>query len=326
MIVPMSPADGTLVRQMAAHFVAALWVWLGAVVLITAAGMVRLPMVSALLTGLPDTRYALSTGLLRFGTLFWRCLVFLLALELLVFLLCHFGLEPSLAAHFSRNLAIGFAGLALLYGVLGAVSMFHDRDPWEYLPGGPPFALREFARQHPHLHVETVGALGGSRVFLSRGSSSRVYFDETDLQSAVLSWEKCTDPDEVMRLGGPPPFPGTQCWARIQILRDQHRSLDSAASADEEEDEQEEKDISEDVPAPKERVMRYVYYGGRPTAGEIQQHVLAWAKNVGIEPRVAGDITFTSGGLAWTISTTMRNLHQPWVEDIYVECAEPLPP
>lgn len=318
----MSPAEFVLVRRMGAHFVKALWVWVGVVGLATVAGMVPRPPVYKLLTGLPDTRYALHTGLLRFGTLFWRCLLVLLVLELLIFVSVHFGLEQSLGAYYSRNLAIAFAGVALLFGVVSAVCMFKRQDPWKYLPGGPPFALREFARQHPQLHVRTEGLLGGTGVFVSNGPSSSVYFDERELEKAVLSWGKCTDPAEVVRLGGPPPVPGTQCWARIEILREQRPSLYSAVTNDEEEKEE---DTNEDVPVPKERVIRYVYSGGRPTYRQMKGHFEAWAKGVGVETRIYGDtISFTSGGKAWIITKQGRT-RGPWLDEISVQCAETLP-
>jgi hypothetical protein len=321
----MSPEEFVLLRRMGAHFVKALWVWAGVVGLATVAGMVPLPPVYKILTGLPDTRYALHTGLLRFGTLFWRCLLVLLVLELLIFVSAHFGLEPSLGAYYSRNLAIAFAGVALLFGVVSAVCMFKRQDPWKYLPGGPPFALREFARQHPQLHLRTEGLLGGTGVWVTNGPSSSVYFDESELETAVLSWGKCTDPAEVVRLGGPPPVPGTQCLARIQILREQRPSLYSAATDEGEEEKGEEENTNEDVPLPKERVIRYIYRGGRPTYSQMKEHFEAWAKGVGVETRIYGDtISFTSGGKAWII-TNQGRIHGPWLDEISVQCAETLP-
>ena len=74
-MMPMLPASATaLVKQMAVHLLAALCVCLGVVVLASAAGIVRLQ----------DLNYALTAGLLRFGRLFWPCLVVVLAGDLLV--------------------------------------------------------------------------------------------------------------------------------------------------------------------------------------------------------------------------------------------------
>jgi hypothetical protein len=94
----------------------------------------------------------------RFAIVFWHCLLFVLVLDLVLYLLPFSPLGGApLYAMISRMLAIAFAGAPVFFAVLGAISLANQGNLWGYLPGGPPFALREFARKYPHLRAETLG-------------------------------------------------------------------------------------------------------------------------------------------------------------------------
>ncbi len=296
--------SAVLINRMGTQLMTALGVWLVVVLLVSLAGSVLLQ----------DRTYALTTGLLRFGRMFRPCLFIVLAADLVLWL-AHFGWvgdEPG-PGFFSKVVAIGFAALPVIVGVLGITSLFNRRDPWEYLPGGPPFALREFAAKHPKLYVETVGALGGDMVAVTRGSSPRVIFAESDLRESELTWEKCDDADEPARLGGPPPFPNSRCLARIQV-----RKPDYDAVPDE--------DLDRGVAVPDMRTVTYVYSVGWAYTSKVTEHFLNWAKSVGPEPNVYGYIQYwmevNTAGRKWTIQVRGR---KKIVDDVYVEYAERCP-
>lgn len=219
--IPLVEDSMALVKQMAGQLLTALGVWVGVVVLVSVAGMAVLR----------DTGYAFTTGLDRFAIVFWKCLLFVLVLDLV---LCFLPFPPlgdaPLYAMISKMLAIGFGGAPVFFAVLGAISLASGRNPWEYLPGGPPFALREFARKYPHLRVETLG-FGGTTVTVTNGTTG-VIFDESELREAEMKWEEGCDPAEPERLGGPPPYPGGKCLARLKI-----RAPDYLAATNEDEDE-----------------------------------------------------------------------------------------
>lgn len=262
----------------------ALAVWLGVVVLASLAGIVRAM----------DFRYALTTGLLRFGVLFWRWLVAVLVGEALVLLVSQRGWlgDSSLPALCSRMFTTGFGIVAVFFGLASAIALFNSSDPWEYLPGGPPFNLREFAAKHPHLRIQTLG-LGGTTVEVRNGSSPRVILSEWDLRDAVLSWEECADAAEQVRLGGPPPFPGSKCYARLRINR-----KDSLAMSDEE--------IDKDFDPPEVRTVMFVYSTGSVAYGdEVARHFLQWVRRVGPDPTAYGDYSRSmevkAGGKTWSI-------------------------
>lgn len=297
------PVEGSiaLVRQMAAHLLTALAVWLWVVVLASLAGVVFLR----------DTTYAFTTGLLRFGSLFWKCFLIALGVELILWL-AHFGWvndEPG-PAWFSKVVAFAFGALPVVVGVLGAISLANHEDPWSALPGGPPFGLREFASRHPQLHIETVGVLGGREVAVTRGSSPRVIYSEWDLLGTKLSWEKCTDAGEPEGLGGPPPFPHSRCLARIQIRKPDYDAVS-------------EEDLDRGVAPPEIRNVRYVYSAGWAYTTEVTQHFLNWAKSLGQDPNLYGYRRYwmevTAGGKKWTI--WIRGVKRT-VEDVYVEYTE----
>lgn len=296
--------SAALINRMATQLLTALGVWLVVVVLVSLAGSVVLH----------DRTYALATGLLRFARLFWPCLLIVLATDLILWL-AHFhwvGDEPG-PGWFSKVAAVGFAALPVIVGVLGVTSLFNRRDPWEYLPGGPPFALRGFAAKHPKLYIETVGALGGDVVAVTCGSSPRVIYSEWDLRESELIWEKCTEADEPERFGGPPPFPNSRCLARIQV-----RKPDYDAVSDE--------DLDQGVAVPDMRTVRYVYSAGWAYTSKVTEHFLNWAKSVGPEPNVYGYLRYwmevTSGGRKWTIQVRGR---KNTVDDVYVEYTERRP-
>jgi len=296
-----------LARRMAGQVAIALAVWAAVVVLVSLTGGILLS----------DMQYAGTTGLLRFGALFWKSFAILAAADVILWLTGFYWVhdEPG-PAWFSRVAAIVFATLPVIVGVLGATSLFRQRDPWEYLPGGPPFALREFAAKHPRLRVETVGGLGGDVVAVTCGGPwPRVIYSEGNLRDSVLIWEKCADAAEPARLGGPPPFPNSRCLARIETRRP-----DDDAVTDE--------DLARGVVPPEICTVRYVYSAGWVETSEVTRHFLNWAKSVGPEPTVYGYIRYwleqTVNGKKWTIQ--IRGVKR-LVDDVYIEYTsrEPVP-
>lgn len=291
----------SLLRQMAGHLLTALGVWLGVVLLTSLAGVVVLQ----------GGRYAQTTGLVRFGELFWKCLVLFLAAEALLLVALRWsGTDPGFGS-ISKVLAIAFAAVPVIVGGLGVTSLVKGRDPWEYLPGGPPFALREFAAKHPSLRIETVGALGGTTVNVTCGPSPlRVVFDESELREAELTWEKCADGAEPAKLGGPPPFPNSRCLARIDFRRPDWDALS-------------EEELDRDVAPPVRRTVRYVYSVGWEVTGRVTAHFVAWAKTLGLDPNVYGYqrywIEVPNAGKTWTIQIRGR---KRYVDDVYVEYAD----
>jgi len=298
-VATMPPVEGAvLARRMAAHLRTALSVWLGAVVLLSVAGIVFLH----------DFQYAHTTGLLRFGALFWKCLLMVLAAEVVLWL-AHYGWvndEPG-PGWFSKIVNIAFGAVPVALVVMGAISLLSREDPWQALPGGPPFALREFAAQHPQLHIETVGILGGDIVSVTCGASPRVIFSVWNLLGTELVWEKCADAEEPERLGGPTPFPGSRCLARIRI-----RKPDYDAVTDEE--------LDRGVVPPDVHNVRYVYSAGSAYTTEVTAHFEKWAKSAGSDTNVYGYrryfIEVTAGGKAWTIQVRGRKYT---VDDVYIE-------
>ncbi|MEN6604046.1 MAG: hypothetical protein ABFD86_16685 [Bryobacteraceae bacterium] len=293
--------SSALARQMATHLVNALMVWIGVVVLISLAGMILLH----------DTRYSFTTGLLRFGTLFWKCLLIVLAAELLLWF-ANFrwvGDEPG-PIWFSKVVAIVFAAVPIAVGALGVYFLLNQEDPWAALPGGPPFPLQEFASRHPQLRIENVGILGGDTVTLTCGSSRRVFYSQGELRESDLNWEKCADANEPALLGGPPPFPNSRCLARIRMRRPDYDAVS-------------EEDLDRGVAPPDIRTVRYVYSTGDAGITEVTEHFKNWAKSVGPEPNVYGYrriwMEAESGGKAWTVE--VRGAKNT-VDDVYVDYTE----
>jgi hypothetical protein len=298
-IVTTQPVEGAvLVRRMAAHLLTALSVWLGAVVLLSVAGIVFLH----------DFKYALTIGLLRFGSLFWKCLLMVLAAELVLWL-AHYGWvndEPG-PGWFSKMVNFVFGAVPVALAGLGAISLIGGEDPWQALPGGPPFALREFAARHPQLRIETVGILGGNVVAVTRGASRNIMFSVWDLLGAEMAWEECADAKEPERLGGPPPFPASRCLARIRI-----RKPDDDALTDEQ--------LDRGVVPPDIHNVKYVYSGGGADPTEVKAHFENWAKSDAINTSVKGHrryiIEATAAGKSWTIEIRGRKYT---VDDVYIE-------
>jgi hypothetical protein len=290
-----------LLRQMTGHTLASLGVWLAVFALISLSGAVVLQ----------GGKYAQTTGLARFAQLFWKCLpVFLAAEGLMLIALRWSGQDPGFGK-FSKAFAIVFTAVPVVIGGLGVASLVKGRDPWEYLPGGPPFALREFAAKHPSLYIETVGALGGTTVNVTHGSSPlRVVFDESELREAALTWDACSDASEPQRLGGPPPFPNSRCLARIEF---RHPDWDTLS----------EEDLDRDVAPPIVHTVRYVYSVGWEVTGKVTDHFVRWAKSVGAEPNVYGYLLYwlevPNAGKTWTIQIRGK---KRLVDDVYVEYKE----
>jgi hypothetical protein len=293
---------------MAGQLLTALGVWVVVVALISVAGVVILR----------DTGYAFTTGLHRFAIVFWKCLLFVLVLDLLLCLLpfSPLGAAP-LYAMISKMLAIAFGGAPVFFALLGAFSLANRGNPWEYLPGGPPFALREFARKYPHLRVETLG-FGGTTVTVTNGTTG-VVFDESELGEADLKWEEGCGLAETERLGGPPPYPGAKCLARLEI-----RGPDYSAAANEEADE----NNDNSVPFPESCTTKYVYNVGWGRTSKVREFYLAWAKRLGQEPNIYDAsrpwMEVLAGGRTWVIS--IRGMKRDIVHDVYLEYKETQPP
>jgi hypothetical protein len=183
----------------------------------------------------------------------------------------------------SRALAFALSSVALLFGGLGAIALIGNNNPWEYLPGGPPFALREFARKHPHLRVQTLG-FGGTVMAVTNGTT-RAIFDESELRKGFMTWEECANGAEPERLGGPPPYPGARCLARIRIRRPDYSSVSD----------------DEDAPPPELRTTKYVYSVAREFPSAVRQYYLDWEKRAGLDPRVWSEVV--AGGRTWRIAT-----------------------
>jgi hypothetical protein len=300
-----------LARQMAGQLLTALGVWVGVVALISIAGVVILR----------DTGYAFTTGLHRFAIVFGNCLLFVLVLDLLLCLLPFSPLgDAPLYAMISKMLAIAFAGAPVFFAVLGAISLANRGNPWEYLPGGPPFALREFARKYPQLRVETLG-FGGTTVTVSNGTTG-VILDESELGEADMKWKEGCDRGEPERLGGPPPYPGAKCLARLEI-----RAPDYGAAADDEDDKDDDNDDNY-VPPPESCTTKYVYSVGWVSTAKVLEFYRAWAKRLGQDPNIystrSPSMEVLADGRTWVIS--ILGTKGGTVHDVYLEYKETQPP
>ena len=140
-----------LFRQMVVQLLIALGVWVGVVALVSVAGILiisytRYVFASGLGQFPSVSGYAYTTGLDRFFIVFWKCLRVVLVLDLILLLLPFSPLRDAPPyGLYSKWLAMGLGGVAVIFALLAVVAVANHRDPWEYLPGGPPFALREFA-------------------------------------------------------------------------------------------------------------------------------------------------------------------------------------
>ena len=287
-----------LVRQMAGQLLTALGLWVGVVVLVSVTGVVRLQ----------DTRYAYTTGLQRFAGVFWKWLLVVLVAELALSMVPRARFGDALGPErISRVLSIALGGVGAFFGLLSVIALLNGRDPWEYLPGGPPFALRDFARTHPQFRVETLG-FGGTTVAVTY-QGTRVIFDETELSESETIWEECGDASEPARLGGPPRYPGAKCLARIQIRRPDYLSMSD-------------EDLDNDRPPPELWTVKYVYSVGWEWTSKVREFYLDWAKRIGPVPNVYGYwMEVEAGGKKWRIIMRERQ-KQRTVNDVYLEYTE----
>jgi hypothetical protein len=203
--------------------------------------------------------------------------------------------------------AILLAAGAVIVGLIAAVATFESQDPWRYLPGGPPPALREFARQHPDLRVTDWGDFG---VAVEDRESNRVILSRWDLLEPAFSWEKCADASEPARMGGPPPLPGSKCLLRIRIIKPDYDALS---------DEEADRDV---VPPQLHRTI-YVYSIGWIGADKVEEHFRGWIKSAGLEGNYShyqtNQMEVEVGGGKWSISVVGQRKRP---KDIYVEYAE----
>ncbi len=303
-----APRKKSLIRCMAVHLLTGSAVWIAMATLVSVAGV----------AWLHEKQYALTTGLLRFGSLFWRSIVVFVTAQLVLWLI-HFRWADNhlWPGRVSKWIAIAFGAVPVILVFLPATlvllsgfSVLRPVDPWDCLPGGPPFALREFTRRHPQLHIEAVGILGGPTVALTNGISPRVIYPIGDLVQSDMVWEQCSDVGDPAQLGGPPPFPGSRCLARIQLLRPDHDALS---------DEQQNRGVA----PPRFRTVRYVYGTGSAGIGEVVEHFVSWAKSTGSQPNLYSDprrgLDVTTRGKTWSIEVRGAKYT---VDDIYVEYTE----
>jgi hypothetical protein len=133
-----------------------------------------------------------------------------------------------------------------------------------------------------------------------------------DLRGAELAWEKSSDATEPQRLGGPPPFPGSRCLARIRI-----RKPDYDAVTDE--------NLDRGVVPPDIHNVRYVYSAGWEYTTKVTDHFEKWARSAGSDAHVYGYrryfIEVTAADKAWTIQVRGR---KRTVDDVYVEYTDKL--
>lgn len=296
----MPPVAASADRPIAVHLIIALCVWLGVVAVLSVAAIVRSNTPRARILELArssvagpsgdTTRYAQTTGLARFAAFSWKVLLPVLGVDLLMYFV-PFG--PSFKLQVARIVAFVFCAVVLFIGALSAHALITRGDPWAYLPGGPPFHLREFARKHPQFRIETRG-FGGDIVNVFNGPVEAV-FGESELRGADLTWEKCDDPSEPVRLGGPPPYAGSECLARIHIRRTDY---DDARTTDDDPDSDEDKP----VPRVELRTTKYVYrsqwkFGDRES--DVRRFYNDWARKAGLEFKYYTEIE--TGGRTWHI-------------------------
>jgi len=319
-----------LARQMLVQLLIAFGVWVGIVVLVSVAGILimsctRYVFSTPILGRFASVSgYARTVGLERFSVVFWKCLQVVLVLDLILLLLPFSPLRDTPAyALYSRWLAMGLGGVAVVLALLSAVALANHRDPWEYLPGGPPFALREFARKYPRLRVETRG-FGGTTVTVTNGTTS-VIFGESELEEAEVTWAEVCDPAEPERMGGPPAYPGSKCRARIETRRRAFPwEVPGYGDKDEKDDERaDEEDDENYVPPPDVWTTRYVYGLPRPDTSDVRKYYEAWAKRAGQEADFHhGDLAEVQAeGRKWEISL-WRMGSKYTVRYIYVEYNE----
>ncbi len=290
--MPSADLALSLAKQAVFQLLRALSGWLAVFVLVAAVSVVRYR----------DLDYPLSFGWLRFARLLGICLPFF---PVLVFVILGMrSSTPDLVASIRwsiRAAAIVFGIAPAIYGLV-AVKAFLDRDdPWRYLPGGPPIGLVDFARRHPHLRARDWG--WGYALYDSDGN--RVTFAVGELERSTLNWEKCVDDPILVRIGGPPPLPRSNCILHIVILQPDYSAL-----TDEE--------LDRDVEPPNRRIVKYVYHVPLIRIGEVNKHFRGWAESKG-GGSVLADID--SGGKKWRIDMITGRREVSQVEIVYIEAA-----
>ena len=290
----------SIAKQSGVYLLKALLAWLGVFFLIALMSLFRFGEMS----------YPFTIGLARFGRVLWPCLLAFLAVALILTAFRGDGALGELAAAIQWSVKTGamlLAVAAVLVGLIAAVATFESQDPWRYLPGGPPFGLREFARQHPYLRVTDWGDFG---VALEDRESNRVILSVSDLREAALNWEKCADASEPARLGGPPPFPGSRCRLRIRIARPDYDALS-------------EEEADRDIVPPQLHQVIYVYDLGRVATDKVKQHFLNWARGAGSEADFYGYRSYIldveAGGGKWTVRALEQRGPARGIEFQYTE-------
>jgi hypothetical protein len=310
-----------LFRRMTIQLLISSTVWLAMVVMISLAG-------SHYLQG---GSYAMTTGLARLGQLFWPCFLGLLIFDLIMWLALPVWAEGYMGSGWwARAAAACFALVPVVFGGLGAASLLlYERDPWECLPGGPPFALREFAVRHPGFQIESVGGPGGYVVAVTRNGSPWVFYTEGQLKFSDMTWDECRVNEEPMELGGPPAYPNSRCVARLQLINKDPNLIQ--AHKDSAEINRKIHGLGPDSSSTGAhkpdnaavsgiRGVRYVYRFESANSSRVQEHFLAWAKTVTPSPSFSGDLRLTTGGRQWTIDVQG---YKGSASQVYVEYTEP---
>ena len=298
--MPSTDVVIAVAKQSGIYLLKALLVWLGVFFLIALLSFFRFW----------EMTYPFTIGLARFAKVLWPCLLAFLAVALILTAFRSDGALAELAAAIQWSVKTGailLAVAAVIVGLIAAVATFESQDPWRYLPGGPPPALREFARQHPDLRVTDWGNFG---VALEDRESNRLILSVWDLREAAFSWEKCADASAPAKLGGPPPLPGSKCLLRIRIIKPDYDALS---------DEEADRDV---VPPQLHRTI-YVYSIGWIGADKVEEHFRGWIKSAGLEGNYShfqtGHMEVEVGAGKWSISV-VGGRKQP--KDMYVEYTE----
>lgn len=286
-----------IAKQSGIYLLKALLVWLGVFFLIALMSFFRFG----------EMTYPFTVGLARFARVLWPCLLAFLAVVLILTAFRSDAVLAVLAASIqwsAKTGAILLAVAAVIVGLIAAVATFESQDPWRYLPGGPPFALREFARQHPDLRVTDWGDFG---VALEDKDANRVIFSVWDLKEATLNWEKWADASEPAKLGGPPPFPGSKPLLRIRLARPDRDALS-------------EDELDREVVPPQLHQVTYIYGLGWAQTSKVEQHFLNWARGAGSEKDFYGYLTYSldveAGGRQWTIRVLGRRKAGPYAIEV----------
>lgn len=298
--MPSTDVVIAIAKQSGVYLLKALLVWLGVFFLIALMSFFRFW----------ETTYPFTIGLARFAKVLWPCLLVFVVVVLTLTAFRSDAVLAELAASIQWSVKTGailLAVAAVIVGLIAAVATFESQDPWRYLPGGPPFGMREFARQHPDLRVTDWGNFG---VALEDRESNRLILSVWNLQEAALSWEKCADASAPAKLGGPPPLPGSRCLVRIRITKPDYEAL-----SDEE--------LDRDVVPPQLRRTIFLHSIGWIGADKVEEHFRGWIKSAGLEGNYShyqtNNMEVEVSGGKWSISVVGQR-KQP--KDMYVEYTE----